>query len=359
MTGRIIMWRSRCFLLGYFVASMLIVLTTISVTVEAAEERFSFSLLDAGEKGVFNIGPGQGKLTHATDEIIQKEILKFDYSVPGGSIIGVWTKGYPSTLRADTVDMVRAGVRVLNEDQIEQVSVKLEIKGAIDIQTIPLNLKPGWNSIRELINWNTIGSLKEVVFVISPMAVNPAVVKPVWYNPMEASLKEGTKQVSGALYFDLEFGRITFLKKHFTLVKVYLVVVSSLFLALMVAFFGRLFGRYRSSKEQRAMPDEIRRFDLPKISPRPYVQERGSPLSRLKWDFLYGVVAVLIIGAVLWIYFLGMMCPLDTNFCFLTVGLISAVISELLKFRLIRKHLTPIEVFQNVLLTGLLAASSS
>ncbi|MDD5672422.1 MAG: hypothetical protein PHN49_12375, partial [Candidatus Omnitrophica bacterium] len=78
-------------------------------------------------------------------------------------------------------------------------------------------------------------------------------------------------------------------------------------------------------------------------------------------DFFYGVLTVLIIGVALRIYSMGMANPLSNGFTmsFLGVGMIGALIAELLKLRLTGKHLTAFEVFQNVLLVGFLAASAS
>ena len=44
-----------------------------------------------GEKGVFNIGPGQGNIKRAFDSTLQLDVLQFDYAIPTDSIIGVWT----------------------------------------------------------------------------------------------------------------------------------------------------------------------------------------------------------------------------------------------------------------------------
>ena len=52
----------------------------------------SFSILDAGERGIFNIGPANGDVSRISDESIHKEVLKFNYSAPSGTVIGVWTK---------------------------------------------------------------------------------------------------------------------------------------------------------------------------------------------------------------------------------------------------------------------------
>ncbi|UCD55683.1 MAG: hypothetical protein JSV93_02540 [Candidatus Omnitrophota bacterium] len=86
-----------------------------------------------------------------------------------------------------------------------------------------------------------------------------------------------------------------------------------------------------------------------------------SILTRIKRDFLYGITAVLVAGIALSIYAMGKVNPLEAGFSlnFLAVGLMGAVIAELLKFAITGKHLIPFKVFQNILLVGLLAASSS
>jgi cyclic beta-1,2-glucan synthetase len=320
----------------------MVIITFISVFARVAfASTDSFGLLDARAKGVFNIGPGKGNVTKSLDETINKDVLKFNYSVPKGSIIGVWTKDYPAGLGADTADAVKIGIRVPNTDQVNQVSVNMEIKGTKNIQTIPLNLEPGWNSFLDSINWNIIGDLKEIVFVVNPMAVGPMAVNPIGVSPMEISAP-----VTGILYFDLEFVKLTFLQKNFTFVKVGMVLLIGLLIALAIALLGWLFGLYRSCGQLKTINDEPDSL-------------QASTLSRLKWDFVYGMVIVSVIGTALWVYFLGTMSPLDPNFCFLAAGLIGAVIAELLKLGITGKHLTPGEVFQNVLLVGFLAATSS
>ena len=81
----------------------------------------------------------------------------------------------------------------------------------------------------------------------------------------------------------------------------------------------------------------------------------------LRRDFFYGLAAALVIGAALAVYSMGIRNALTAYFCpgFLIVALIGAVIAEALKFGITGKHLTPIQVFQNILLTGFIASSSS
>ena len=316
-------------LVAIFILTKVVAAVPSFLNSEQGDINRSFNLLDAGMRGVFNIGPGQGTEKRSFDETIEKNVLKFDYSMPKGSVMGVWTQRFPLELEADAVDAVKIGVKVPNPEQLRQVFVKVEIKGEKAVQTIPLCLELGWNSIREPINWNMIGALKEAVFVVSPIG--------------------GGESAEGTLYFDIDFYKLTSLQKNFIFVKISLVFVISLCLALMSTFLGRLFGRSKSgdfsSFAFRASEDKL---EVP-------------ILSRFKRDFFYGIVAVLIAGVAFWIYSRGSLSPLEVgfSFTFLAVGLMGAVIAEVLKFGLTGKHLTPREVFQNVLVTGFIAAGSS
>lgn len=282
-----------------------------------ADDLRPFSILKAGEKGMFNMGPAIGDVVSEFDETVKKNVLKFDYTIFSGAIAGVWTKSFPSDFKADVVDAVKFAVRIPTAEQLRQVSVKLEIKGINSVQTVPLRLELGWNYFREEVDWNKIGPLKEVVFVVSPTNAG--------------------KRLEGMLYFDLDFYKIAPIEKYFTFVKIGLVFAVSFLIALIAAFIGRFFKR-KGAAEKRITSDR-----------------------NLAKDLLYGVVAALILAIGLIIYSIGKQSFLNTgiNFGFLAVALAGAIIAELLKFGITGKHLKPVEFFQNILLTGLLAASSS
>ncbi|MFH1593880.1 MAG: hypothetical protein ABID09_04210 [Candidatus Omnitrophota bacterium] len=291
----------------------------------------SFGLLDAGEKDVFNIGLALGGVIRSFDKEMNKDVLEFDYSANARTFVGVWTKDYPAALGQDSVDAIRIGVKVPDPKQLEEISVKLEIKGRKAMQKISLRLESGWNHVRELIDWSTIGELKEVVFVMSPIGER--------------------ESVEGILYFDLDFYKVSFLQKNFIFVKVGLVLLLALLCSLVFAFLGGLFGREQIQDRSQRTESGIRAGASSDLT----------ILSRLRGDLFYGGVTVLIAAMAFFIYSLGTTNPLDAGFSFgfLVVGLIGALIAELLKFKIIGKHLTATEVFQNILLTGLLAASTS
>ncbi len=310
-----------------FPVLILAILSAIYVSAARADEgRHSvlrdptgFSILEAGEKGMFNMGPAMGDVNSEREEFVNKNVLKFDYTIFSGAIAGVWTKNFPSKLGAKAVDAVRVGVKVPAQEQLRQISVKLEIKGESGVQTIPLDLKQSWNFTQEAVDWDRIGRLREVVFVVSPM--------------------DAKKKLDGIVYFDLDFFRLTFLQKYLAFIKFGVCLASSLFLALVAAFLGRLFVNKRSANPPVA----------------------SSIFSRLKRDLLYGIVAVFILGAAISIYSMGTVSPITAGFSFnfLAIALIGAGIAQILKYGLTGKNLTPYELFQNLIIAGFLAASSS
>jgi len=280
----------------------------ISLSAAGAAED-NFSIMQAGEKGFFNMGPAVGDVASERDEEANKDVLKFDYSIFNGSIIGAWTKSFPSNFTADMVNAVKVGVKVPDLEQLRQVSVKLELKGETGTQNIPIHLEQGWNYLRAAVEWNKIGKLKEIVYVVSPM-----------YSD---------KNISGILYFDLDFYKLTFLEKYLYPVKIGMVLLLGFFLALMAALLSIVLGKTRA----------------------------GKPFNR---DILYGAVSVLAIVVALGIYSIGEISSLEAGFSFnfLTAALAGLVIAGLLKRGLTGKYLTSGEVLQNILFIGFLAASS-
>ncbi|MCX5656901.1 MAG: hypothetical protein NTZ48_01495, partial [Candidatus Omnitrophica bacterium] len=222
-------------------------------------------------------------------EELGKDVLKLDYWASPSTMVGIWTKGYPTAVKADIVDAVKIGVKVSDPMQLQRVSARLEFKGTRSMQKIPLNLKLGWSYTKDEINWNRIGELKEVVFVVSPLIDSPVGDNPMWFNPAESGLSDSEQRIEGRLYFDLDFYKLPFLQKNLIFIKFGLVFFVSLLLFLIAAFFGRLFLR-------RDSPSQPKKTDSQNLS-------RGSSkisvISRLKMDLLYGITVVLIAGCAL------------------------------------------------------------
>ncbi|MCM8761262.1 MAG: hypothetical protein NC933_03930, partial [Candidatus Omnitrophica bacterium] len=298
---------------------------------QSVSESTNFSILEAREKGMFNMGPAMGDVVAEREEAAKKEVLKFDYTIFPGAIVGVWTNTYPSRFGPDAVDAVRVGVKPASTEQLKQIAVKLEIKGNDAMQTIPLTLREDWNYAEEAVEWGRIGKLREVVFVISPL--------------------DTKKKLDGIIYFDLNFYRMTPIQKYVTYIKIGVCVVVAAAAWLFVYLLGLLTGAGRRLQCDKKIIDEIA-----KIS-----SSENSLLSRLRRDLLYGILTVSILGTSIYIYILGLKSPLNSgiNFGFVMVAFMGLFIAELAKFGLSGRHITPSEAFESVLLSGLLAASST
>lgn len=258
-----------------------------------APEVFNFNLMDAMSRGAFNIGPARGKIKRLFDDSLKKDIIKFDYKAPSGTTAGVWASQYPSEFDSDSVNAVKFRAKASKAEAAAQIYAALEIKGTRQIQTLPVRLESGWNSFEESIDWERIGELKEVVFIVKPL---------------------NHQQVSGSVYLDIDF------------------ITPAPF--------------------KRTPPPQSSR-----ISEKSY--DESSIFSKLKQDLTYAAAVALTGGAALSIYALGDTLTPDPWFSFLIVGLGGAGIAELLKFGLTRGHLTPLQVFQNIFVSGILAVSSS
>ncbi|MCM8776020.1 MAG: hypothetical protein NC930_06725, partial [Candidatus Omnitrophica bacterium] len=177
-----------------------------------------------------------------------------------------------------------------------------------------------------------------------------------WFNATEPSKSETSPPASGIFYFDLDFGKLTFLQRNDTYVKVGLVFVASFLLALLTSLLRKLSGLDRTENQMNSLSNKSGRNGSPTST-----NIKTAILSRLRWDFYYGVMVVLLLGYSLRIYSLGAINPLDKGFSFgfLTVGFAGAVIAELMKWRFTGRHLTAGEVFINVFVSGFLAASST
>ena len=304
----------------------------IPAPVASSPAKSSYGLLDAGEKGVSNTGSSKGVITFSFDEESKKDVYDLGYTLVDGSAITVWAKKFPPELAMAQLNTFEIGLRALDPSQLNQISIKAEIQGAKGTQIIPLRLKPGWNVIQKSVRWDKVGELKEVSFVISP--------------------KKNTGSIKGTLYLGFDFLTATFFKKYLITIKFGSVALLGFLLALLAGFLGKLSNRGRDATGSRSPNAEGLSIVLPKET---------SILSRIKRDFLYGVLTVLVLGTAIRIYSLGMLDVLSAGAIWniLVLGAVGVVIAECLKLKYTGKHLTSGEVFQNVLVTGFLAASSS
>jgi len=192
---------------------------TMGTAPSPAEDVSLFNLLDVNERGVFNIGDAQGTIACVFDELVARDVFAFDFEMPKDTIIGVWTKSYPTAIQAGQVDALTIGVNVPDPTLIPYIAVTAEVKGQKGLQRIPLELKPGWNTKKEIINWGSIGPLSEVVYVVTRRMVAAENAKEV---------------VTGTLGFDLDFAQLSIVQKYFTYVRIGLVLLLAWFLSLLM-----------------------------------------------------------------------------------------------------------------------------
>jgi cyclic beta-1,2-glucan synthetase len=280
----------------------------------------SYTLMDARERGGFDIGSAVSGVTVQDDREAGRDVIKFDFQVAAKSYTGVFTKKYPKGLKPAKADALKLGVKTTDPELIKQVAVKVEIKGSDGAQYIPLTLKNGWSYYKQPINWGALGKLTEIVFVVSP------------------TITSG--QVEGILLFDAQTFKLTLFQKYCLYIKIGIVFAAGLLLALLAGLL-HFFVRRKGSRSACDGSDSV--------------------LSIIKRDLLYGVVTVIIAGVAVYVYNMGTVNPLDEgfNFNFLAIGLIGAAAAGLLKLGITGKLLTPGEIFMDTVVTGLLAVSSS
>jgi len=306
-----------------------VILLTASLVLAPSDASASegFDLLASSEQGALNIGESQAGMSRVSDSDLDKEIIRLDYTVPKGSAAGIWTKGYPAELARDAVDIVNVGVKVADAQQVSQILVKVEIKGTAGVQVIPLELEPGWSSVRQPVEWDRIGELAEVVFVVdSTGSVDPAV---------------------GHILLDCRFDRLLAMERMgSSIYGRWSAVLAISLLAAFVAWLVTLLSRVGFSRDGRP--------DLPDSA-----ESGNGQLRSFTVDLAVGVAVVLMIVMAFAIQWIGSKSALEAGYVYLAVALLGGLVGELWKLGQTGKHLTATEAFRDVLATGLLAASAS
>ena len=129
--------------------------------------RPAFTLLEATQQGVFNIGKAAGRCDRVQYPAFGRTVLQLNYTVPRGTSAGIWVKGFPQRVGSSVPDLLWLRVIVPGTIAPENVTATVELKGAKATQQIPLRLEAGENSLPVLIEVSGIGSLNEFVLAIS------------------------------------------------------------------------------------------------------------------------------------------------------------------------------------------------
>ncbi|MFA7257622.1 MAG: hypothetical protein WC047_08625, partial [Kiritimatiellales bacterium] len=263
---------------------------------------------DAKQQGSFNIGAAQASISREFHgEPLNRDLLVIDYSIPGQTAAGVWAKEYPAALAAGTIDTIELGIYI-PEDQMADVALAVEIKGTNGTQRFPVRVVPGWNTTRELIDWQKIGHLNETVLLIQRTG--------------------GSNPAAGQIRLDMTFQKLPLWEK------------------LRATLWGRLGGVVVFSLLMAMLVAVIRR-------------KRKVTVKGFARDLMFGVASVLIAASVLGVYSLGKTNPLDSGWICFVVAAASVLAGLLLKLTLGGRPLFALETLTAALCPGLLAAAAS
>jgi cyclic beta-1,2-glucan synthetase len=308
------MVRSRLRLAASIVAAL-----GLAVAARGAEEparggQSVIRLGDASQRGTFNVGPAEASLKQNGAE------TTVQYRLPPGTEAGLWSKGYPAGLSQGGVDVVHLGARLHEPAALGSVTVALEIKGTAGTQRVPLGLHGGWSFHAERVEWPAVGTVKEVVVLISPSGDHdPSAVR------------------QGALDVDVTFERLSWFRRLSTSPAGRIAGVVAL--SLLGAAVALLLWRILAAATERDSHHAVR--------------------TGLLRDFVQGAGAVFIATLAIAVSALGERGPLEAGWAALGVAIAGAAIAQWWKRGLTGRNLTPSEVFQDLLATGLLAASAS
>jgi cyclic beta-1,2-glucan synthetase len=288
-------------------------------------------LLEAAERGTFNVGRAHATAEREFDPASGGDVLRLDYAIPSGAAAGVYAKAFPGGLGADRADLMRLGVKAADPDQARNIAVAVEIKGSAGLQRIPVEIHRHWRPIEEIVDWHSIGDFREVVCAVSRTGDDgPA---------------------TGTILIDARFEQLSFLRQLSMSPGTRLggVFLASLLCSLLVALWRATIGRW----PEGGLPGDVDAS----------VETLHPP--RVKWprlllgDLVRGAGLVFILLLAMQVYFEGAKGRLEVGWAALGVAVGGAAVAEWWKYGLTGRHLTAPEVFQDMFASGLLATSSS
>jgi cyclic beta-1,2-glucan synthetase len=286
-------------------------------------------LSEAAEQGAFNVGAARA--TVARERGPGGEVLKLDFTIPPGSAAGAFTKSFPGPLDAEHIDLVQIGVKSLGTQTSRQIAAAMEIKGTAGVQRIPLAVQPEWRPSEEMVDWNAVGTLREVVLSVSHAGDGgPA---------------------TGTILIDGRFERLSPIRKLGMLPWARLagVLLVSLLMASLIGSLHAMTRWWPGDESGDRGPEASVVLPPPRLS-----------WSRdLRSDLVRGGGTVFVILLALAVFLLGEQKPLDAGWMALGMALAGVAVAEWWKYGLTGIHLTAQEVFQDSLVSGLLAVSAS
>jgi cyclic beta-1,2-glucan synthetase len=296
-----------------------------------AGEQGAIRLSEAGEQGTFNVGNAHAAVAHVPGPAGDGEILKLEYTIAPGAAAGLYAKKLPGRFDSEHIDVVRVGVKTNSPEEARQVSAYLELKGTAGVQRVAMDIHPQWAFAEAMVNWSAIGVLNEVV--VSMTGTGDA------------------GQARGAILIDVRFEELSFFRKLSLSwwARTGGVLFTSMAISLLVGLMRWRPGRGQENQTGSEQGSLVQRLPL---------EQTRWPRSLLR-DLVQGLGVVLIVLLALVINELGSMGPLEVGWTAIALACAGAAVAEFWKYGLTGRHLTGPEVFQDTLVTGLLATSSS
>ncbi len=311
-------------LVTLILASVSIALGACAYAMHPRSGSETFRLIETREQGTFTVGAARSSFAHSSEQTIEASYMTMAFAVPAGTSAGVWMRAFPDSLRSGSTDVARIRLRYIGDNPARELAAVLELKGNRGIQRIPLPLLSGLSTTEELLDWRTIGQLKECVVLVSRVG-------------------DGAP-LSGILSFDVSFDGLPALRK---------LSVWPASRVICILLFGMLAAIVTSAPWPQLFS--------PRISDKAAAPARtpcGFPAG-LKRDFVLGVSSVFLAIIALGIYRIGGESRLNVGWSILALGVAGGLLAELIKYGLTGKHLRPAEAFQDIVVTGLLSISSS
>jgi cyclic beta-1,2-glucan synthetase len=305
--------RRRRFAVSFFLAVGL-ALTGLCAAAPVRAAEGSIGLADAAQRGTFNVGAAEATID------ANGAAVTLHYRLPPGTAAGIWAKGFPAGLREGSVDLVRLGARLPDIAALGSIAVALEIKGTAGTQRVPLELASSWTFHEVRLDWPAIGQINEVVVLVSPTGG-----------------REPPAGKRDALDVDVRFERLSWLRR------------------LSTSPPGRMAGVLALGVIGAGVSWMLRR------TLRSATEGDSPPAHRtgLVRDFVQGAGTVFIVALAIAVYQVGARGPLEAGWAALGLAAAGAAVAQWWKRGLTGRHLTPSEVFQDLVATGLLAASAS
>ena len=147
--------------------SLLAILIVVGATATAVRAETSIPLSAAREQGTFNVGPAHATATRVHDPATGEDSLKVTYTIPPGTSAGVYSKAFPTELGAGQIDLLRLRVKPDEPGPAPEITAAIEIKGSAGVQRIGAEVRPDGGFTEQLIDWPAIGTVQEVVLLIS------------------------------------------------------------------------------------------------------------------------------------------------------------------------------------------------